>query len=132
MRWFRRQRAQERRDLKEQKLSMLHHEAALVAALAGCLADTLNTEDAGTVAMETETVEGHAIEPTETDYATPQIGTATMKDTDIISTPKSGAAARAEIEYMDKDREVEPVGTFFIERGGKVVRRSGRQAGRIQ
>jgi hypothetical protein len=135
MRWFRRQRAQEQRDLKQQKLSMLHHEAAieaaLVAALAGCLSDTLGTEDAGTVPMETETVEGHAMEPTETVYATPQIGTATMKETEIInSTPKSGTAARAEIEYTEKDREVEPVGTFFIEKGGKVLRRSGRQAER--
>jgi ABC-type glycerol-3-phosphate transport system substrate-binding protein len=116
--------------LKQQKLSALHHEAAieaaLVAALAGCLADTA-TEDTATLAMETETVEGGAPDPTETVYATPQMGTATMKETEIInSTEKNGAAPveLVEVESTDKDREVESVGTFFIEMGGKVLRRS--------
>ena len=33
-----------------------------------------------------------------------------------------------EIEHTDKEIEVRNAGTVFIEMGGKVVRRSGRQA----
>ena len=96
---------------------MLHQEAALDAALAGCLATDVTAEvaDAGTAVIEMETVDGRAPEPTETADTTPKIGTAAIEPAEIEHTDK-------EIEMMDN------VGTVFMEMRGKVVRRSGRQA----
>jgi hypothetical protein len=104
----------------------------LIAALAKCLADTA-IEDAATLAIEMETVEGGVPDPTKTVYATLQISTAIMKETEIINSTKKNSVALVElveVEFTDKDREMELVKTFFIEIGGKVLRKSSRQAKR--
>jgi hypothetical protein len=108
MRWFRRQRAQGRRHMKEQKRSMLYEEAAFNSALNSALI----------AALEVGCLDTAASEVVDTDVGI-EMETATTEP--VITEP-------VEIEHTDKEIEVGNAGTVFIEMGGKVLRRSGRQA----
>jgi hypothetical protein len=103
----------------------------------------------GTPVMEMEIVDRRAVKPTEIFYSTsnisaaaveetetvdttPQIGAAAIEETETDATPQVAATEPAKIDHTEKerevDREVDTVGTVFVEMKGKVLRRSGRQA----
>ncbi|PMD42311.1 hypothetical protein L207DRAFT_510525 [Hyaloscypha variabilis F] len=96
IRWFRRQRAQTRRNMKQQKRYMLEEEAALIAALEdGCISENNATTPENAPSVE------------------------------LITTPAAAVAATEQCagNVMESDN----IGTVFVELGGKLVRRSGRQ-----